>query len=70
MPVNFYNGNKSKLTTFDVVCVSNTGEKVYINGFLKYNQAKDALFSFKHSGCAVRNRVAEKIAENKSRKRF
>lgn len=69
MPVNFYNGNKSKLTTFDVVCVSNNGDKIYVNDFLKYNHAKDTLLLFEQSGCEVRNRIAEKITENKNRKR-
>ncbi len=66
-PTHFYNGRKSKLITFDIVLINDDGRKT-VKDFTKYNSAKFALKRFQIAGCKVRNRIAEKIIENKKRR--
>jgi len=68
-PTNFYNGNKSKSITYDLILVLATGEKHIVNDFFKYSTAKKALSVLESAGCATRDKIIEKLNENNKRSR-
>ena len=68
-PTNFYNGNKSKTITYDVIMENEQCVRLIVNDFSRYKDAQSALRSFQRAGCPVRNKVAEKISENRKRRR-
>ena len=68
-PTNFYNGNKSKLITYDLIQVFTTGEKHIVNNFFKYTTAKKALSVLESAGCATRDKIIEKLNENNKKRR-
>lgn len=68
-PTNFYNGNKSKIITYDLIQVLETGDKQLINDFRTYKNAKITLELFGSTGCAIRDKISEKLHENKKKRR-
>lgn len=68
-PTNFYNGNKTKSITYDLIQVAVSGEKHIVNDFLKYGTAKKALDILEVTGCATRDKIIEKLHENKRARR-